>query len=445
MKHKMRQIYPIIFLVLIIPFSVFAATTETEYDKIGGWKAVTAEPRLYFYVRHIDGIWWFINPAGNAFLSKGVSKITFTGDFCPALGYYPYWRMTMGKYKQTPSWAEAVLQNLKRWNLNTIGINSTPVLRDEAFPYTVVLDIANKTGGDLQHGIFPNVFEEDFKRNLKRLVKRECKPLRDSIYLLGYYSDMELVLGESWQNRISLLRGYLRMPQQSAGFQGAMKFLKQRYKTIDDLNTAWGLDLARFHDIQQHLQSVTIEQRRTDERDFLEYVSTRYFQLCHDAIQEADPNHLFFGCPLTGTSPEPVLNALRGFADVIGYRSDHQTPPRSELIRIFQVTNRPVMISEFSFKAMDSGLPNSVGRGSALETQSERAKAFHSYVSDLAAMPFVVGYHWRQYTDQPKQGTTTGENNNYGLVTVNDEPYELLTREMHTTNKTLDRIHAGLR
>jgi len=50
------------------------------------------------------------------------------------------------------------------------------------------------------------------------------------------------------------------------------------------------------------------------------------------------------------------------------------------------------MVTEFSFKAMDSGLPNTKGGGKPVATQSDRANGFTHYVEALAAVPGVVGY-----------------------------------------------------
>jgi agarase len=61
----------------------------------------------------------------------------------------------------------------------------------------------------------------------------------------------------------------------------------------------------------------------------------------------------------------------------------------------------------------------------------------------LAGLPYCVGYHWFEYTDEPKEGRFDGENCNYGLVRINDEPWELLTERMKALNPTLDALHAG--
>ena len=84
------------------------------------------------------------------------------------------------------------------------------------------------------------------------------------------------------------------------------------------------------------------------------------------------------------------------------------------------------MLTEFSLKAKDSGLPNTRGAGKPVATQQDRAEHFERYVTRLAQMPFLVGYHWFQYSDQPAEGRFDGENSNHGVVNGKDEPWTVL-------------------
>ena len=99
------------------------------------------------------------------------------------------------------------------------------------------------------------------------------------------------------------------------------------------------------------------------------------------------------------------------------------------------------MLTEFSFKAQDSGLPNSKGAGKPLPTQEDRAKHFESYVNGLAQLPFLVGYQWFEYEDEPAEGRFDGENSNYGLVNIRDEPWTVLVERMTGVNAGLEDLH----
>lgn len=58
------------------------------------------------------------------------------------------------------------------------------------------------------------------------------------------------------------------------------------------------------------------------------------------------------------------------------------------------------------------------------------------------SMPFAVGYHWFEHADQPAEGRSDGENSNYGLVTIKDEPWKVLVDKMTGVNRDMERIHA---
>jgi agarase len=83
---------------------------------------------------------------------------------------------------------------------------------------------------------------------------------------------------------------------------------------------------------------------------------------------------------------------------------------------------QPIRISSYplpSANAQDSGLPNTKGAGPLVFTQAERAEGYRNYTTSLAKSPYVVGFHWFQWADQPKEGRADGENSNYGVVTAN--------------------------
>ena len=78
-------------------------------------------------------------------------------------------------------------------------------------------------------------------------------------------------------------------------------------------------------------------------------------------------------------------------------------------------------------------------------TQNERSSGFTTFVTTLASAPFVVGFHWWQWVDEPGGSGgrwPDGENSNYGLVHLDDDAYGLLTEEMARTNAKIDAIHA---
>ena len=84
------------------------------------------------------------------------------------------------------------------------------------------------------------------------------------------------------------------------------------------------------------------------------------------------------------------------------------------MIDAYAASGKPCLISEFSFRGDDAGLPNSHGAGPRVESQVERAQCFERYVTAALRKPAVVGYHWFEHADQPAEGRFDGENSNFG-------------------------------
>jgi len=114
--------------------------------------------------------------------------------------------------------------------------------------------------------------------------------------------------------------------------------------------------------------------------------------------------------------------------------------PRS-VIQAYSVFGKPCIIGEFSFRGKDSGLPNTRGAGPVKDTQKQRTEAFAHYVTLALSQPNLVGYHWFEHCDEPKEGRFDGENSNYGVVNIKDEPYTTLVEEMTRINNKAEELH----
>jgi len=436
------------FLYLIAALSIVktyaADEAASDKDKLGGWKKIASEATAFFYVKEIDGVWWIVNPAGNAFLSKGVNHISFFADNAPQLGYSPYGRATQKKYGTEGAWAKAAMENLWRWNFNTAGAWCSSSMYKQEFPYTPVLDVASHAGANWQKGIFPDVFSKKFRTAARSAIQAACRPQRDNKYLLGYFTDNELRWGPDWRSPDALLMDFLRFDHESEGWNRAIQFLKERYSTVDALNEQWKIKAKSFEELSAIESFPPSDARAEAEEMFVKIVAGEYFRVCAEEIRDADPHHMILGCRFAGKASETVLEAMAPYADIVSFNTYNFTPPAETLKRIYEITKRPIMITEFSFKAMDSGLPNTRGAGKPLATQKERAEHFTEFITQLLQLPFVVGYHWFEYADEPAEGRFDGENSNYGLVNIKDEPWEILTTEMTQTNFKAEKIHAGL-
>jgi hypothetical protein len=93
---------------------------------------------------------------------------------------------------------------------------------------------------------------------------------------------------------------------------------------------------------------------------------------------------------------------------------------------------RPIMVAEYSFIATTPETPDTVpGVYAVYPDQATRAAAYTDYIAPLYEhSPWVVGDEWFEYVDEPQGGRFDGENNNFGLVDVENQPYQDLVTRM---------------
>lgn len=388
---------------------------EVSYDAYGGREDVRiAAPSGTFRLAQADGVWWLVTPEGNGFLSKGVN--TIRGAFSEPVeqGWEAFDAEVRRKHGHVDAWAEAVTERLKAWGFNTVGSWCHPVMRRQRLPYTINLDLAAHAGADWVSGSIPDIFSDAFSSSVQATCRKACAP-SDS-YLIGYFTDNELAWHRDGRRKRSLLEEYLELPEDAAGRLRATAFLEGR----------GGLEKAADPELQEA---------------FLEEIARHYFRVCHDAIRSIDPDHLILGCRYPERPPKPLLMGMSGLVDILCINSYEHSAPVDRLRGFHKACGLPVMLTEFSFKAMDSGLPNSKGGGRPVQTQRDRADGFERFVCGLMQERFTVGYHWFQYVDQPKEGRFDGEDCNYGLVTMTDEPWTLLTERMTDVNRRIETLH----
>lgn len=178
---------------------------------------------------------------------------------------------------------------------------------------------------------------------------------------------------------------------------------------------------------------------------FLERITERYFSIATAAIRRADPNHLVLGCRFAGLqgAHEVVWKTAGRHCDVItfncypwvdidsgdvmagdGMRDVHFGDAVSER---YSWSQKPFIITEWSFQALDSGLPCKHGAGQRFRTQSERMQAAGFFLRAMIASSQIVGHSYFMWVDEPYWGICRElpEDSNYGLLNEKDEPYPI--------------------
>jgi len=403
--------------------------------------------RRYFGLIIEKNTWWFTDPDGNLFLSKGVNHVSYEGDYSPTLGYSPYFRNIMEKYGSVEKWVDVTVKRLKDWGFNTIGAWSSREL-SQYLPYTVVLNVLAEYGFNWVTGRMPDVFSDSFESFVKEFAASKCSRVRGDPNLLGYFIDNEVRWGPDWRSDKHLLDEFLLMPREAAGKNIAVETLLEAFNNdISLLNMVLDTSISSRDELLDYTGGLK-ESPMTDRARvlFVEKYAERYFSITTSILRNYDPDHLILGNRIAGLpSTEESLVAFRimsKYVDVISINIYNlRSPPVSDLRKLYRAAGKPFLITEYSFRARDSGLPNTRGAGLIVDTQRERALLIEEFITELIREPYIIGYHWFQYMDQPAEGRFDGENSNFGLVTISDEPYSEVVEAFKRVNRNAEKIH----
>jgi agarase len=422
----------------------------------------------FFRVDARDGVFWLVDPDGGRFVSKGVNTVRFDQDHVRNTDRVPYADACREKYGSQHIWRAAAANRLAGWKFNTLGCWSDELVAGAGASLLATAPTSELGASFKRHRrdqIFPDVFDPEFAAHIRESAHHNCGKRRNDPGLLGTFIDNELYWSPDWRGADELLTLFLNLPSHRPGRVAAIARLQEHYPEFAEFNAVWRT-LARsweefgtvgrveapffrmppggLNDALETKANLGNPLRAAFSADcdaFVAVVAEQYFDLCVSAIRAADPNHLLIGSRF-GYQPQPSVIAAAGrYLDVISFNCYHFDA--GPVIDAYAASGKPCLISEFSFRGDDAGLPNTHGAGPRVESQVERAQCFERYVTSALRKPAVVGYHWFEHADQPAEGRFDGEDSNFGLVTIEDNVYAELTETMTRVNAAAEQIHAS--
>lgn len=458
----------------------FAARRETERqqleaeaaglpdrDHFGGW---AEGPRLpstgFFHTAKVEGKWWLVTPDGTLFFSAGQDGIrpveyTFTTGRESMFSWLPDEQDPLRKYVQHvggavtgpireglainwyglnierkyggpdpfEAWAHVALQRLQAWGFNTIANWSDARLFRRDVPYVIPGGI-----GGAHNRLTTNVpstgatihdpFDPRFAVNVRNSLRAQALAAAGDPYCIGYFVDNELSWGnrDNDRNRYALATAALSQAyEQSPAKRAFVALLQAKYGSLAELNTEWGTEFAAWETIQAPPASAGLNDAlKADYSAFVKEHARQYFRTVRDELKALDPNHLFLGSRFAWYTPE-AAEACAEFCDVISFNV-YQRGINPAAWTFLEALDRPAIIGEFHFGALDRGMFHTGLQAAA--SQDERARLYRDYVNSVADHPSFIGCHWFISADQPLTGRTRdGENYNIGFVTITDTPY----------------------
>ena len=412
----------------------------------------------FFSLGKVHDKWTLMDGKGHPFYSIGLDTVR-TSDATDRSGKNEYQAIADAKYGSADAWADAQQKRLRNWGFNTVGAFSDEVLfagRDTPF-MAFISTVGAKS----------DFWDRAWQERATAIISETTKRYADNPNLVGYFVDNEI----PWLIDLSALydpnRNVLAMGgyfQKEHGREALIEFLRTRYITPSDFIADFpdaklpGKDwnTISWADAQLGLK-VTARGKETLV-GWGAVMAEQYFSVITPALRRGDSRHLNFGTKfVAGLTTRNVLKVAARYSDVIsidfydivlpptipqeqstnsGQQPDFLTliqslvpadqlvPNSGMLSDWYRLTSKPLLVAEFSYRAADAGLPNTMPPGQVtLLTQAERARAITNYTSCAIDSSYIIGFHFFELTDEPAAGRFDGENSNLGILNVQDIPY----------------------
>lgn len=407
--------------------------------------AKAANTNAPFSIHDRHGVLWLTRPDGERFFSLGVCCVNqgFSRErFDPANPGYAAFQ----HYENSNLWAAATANRLASWGFTTVGgWSDYAALRqcdDANVAFIPVLAVGMSCGAP-----WLDMWDTNLIAQMYQVARRQILPLRNDPRVLGYYSDNEM----GWWN-VTLFNMTLAQQHESGQRQRLVKLLRETYQNDwsqllkdfepEGVNSFEELDQKGKLYLRPGGQGIRVCRR------FLGMMAERYYSLVRQIIHTYDPRGLVLGDRYQSFYYPEVARAAAPYVDVVSMNLNAAwndgTFPRFYLDTLHALTGKPIYVSEFYMTAEQNGTGNKNDSSSfpVVATQAERADGFRNTLEALLRTPYVVGADWFQYSDEPTHGRFDGEDYDFGLVDIHDQPYPLLTAAAHSIN--LMAIKSGL-
>ncbi len=394
------------------------------------------------------GVWWFVAPDGRReFLNTVTTVQPFQPSRDPTGPHYVSraWTGPDNLPKDTGpdpaalrAWAGVTLDRIRTTGFKGLGAWCNPVFHDFDVPITRDLNLWAWVHGDRR------LYNPHWRETVELAVRTQVVPLKDNRNLVGYYTDNEL----NWSDGEAPGAYFDNTPADNPNRREVTKVIRELWPTVEALNADWGTSLASLDEIDAWQMLPTTPSSAKLHDAWLEHVARDYFTITTDLIRRYDPNHLVMGVRYNGWAPPPVVAASRGITDAQSlnqYVGDARLD-EEQFRMIYERSGQPLVITEYSFHALDgrSGNRNTFGFAAQVLDQQARADGYRQMTTGLARVPWVIGADWFQWADEPPGGRAAdGEDVNFGVVDVDDRPYQLLADAIRETTPQLNVRHAA--
>ncbi len=400
-------------------------------------------PSARWTVAHENGVAWLANPCGERMLALGVDVVDAgaSGDLVPR-PHYAWQRFA----PSVQAWEDATRRRLEDWGFDSVGAWSLPP-QDLRLPGAINLELGRYAKF---HWFDP--FAPATAARMMSEAKRLTAPFRGSPWRIGYFSDNEVGW---WSGALFLF--FSEKPASNYTKQHLVALLRRLYR--DDWHDfardfVAPAGVASWAGLLRARQRTRLRPGGEGMRAIAAWtaeVASHYYALSAQAIHAADPGALYLGDRLPIYYDPAAVRVEAPHVDALSVNYNVDSPEGWIAPYFFDGLRalsggKPVLVSEWFYAAAEnrSGNRNN-GHLMTVATQALRAAGAAAAAANFAALPELVGLQWFQYYDYPQGGRPDHEDYDFGLVDINDRPYEHLTAALGSANRALPKLHERAR
>lgn len=331
----------------------------SDWNRYGGW---AAGPRLEatgrFRTQKLDGKWWFVDPEGRLFWSQGITGIRLS--------------------------------------------QSTPTRKREDY-FTEI-----RERGDFRLANLKRKFGDDWQAEATEQTHNRLRSW--GINTMANWSDPDVYHLRRTPYVVAMGSGMNKKVPPQLDEEAFRKIAMKRVnaETVADLkDDPWCLGV--FVDNELHWPNKNVEA-----------VAETYYKVISELLDELAPDVLYLGSRIHGSgNPRAAYRVASRYCDVVSMNRYQLAIVQEDLPS--GSVDKPMIIGEFHFGALDRGLLHTGLKG--VSNQQQRATAYTDYVRQALENDRIVGAHWFQLTDQLVTGRGDGECYQIGFLDIVDRPY----------------------
>lgn len=402
-------------LVSLTQGAVQPGPDSTNRDRFGGYTKIQAAKTGRWYLTVINGQHTFVTPDGNAFTVEGLNKVA-THNF------YPEDFKTVFGTKN--KWAKQAISFLKDSRFNLIGhLSDLETLRGPGvsrMPYMVSPQLIQEEPAERDLEDWKDPWSAEFLKSaddrFKLIKKKYDRDPYFSFIIAGNEFNAGLKLWDGTPNMVAdwpwvLIDEEGRTPAKDVWVS---MYRDQFYQgNVEEMNRVYGLSMTSFDEMYTLGSQVyhlvwaeywsgidvpgTEQGRAYDEfQAWSDAIHIQYAKVIYETSKKWMPDRLVGAAKLQGNDlwSDNVLAGMGRYSDFVNINNYSVEPYIDRYQHMFDVTQKPVLVSEFGFLREPCNGPYP-----GVPTSEERATNFLRFRNTALGSAVVLGTIDHEYHD----------------------------------------------